>query len=84
MPGRPRIFRLRHVLRQELAPRRPWQDMLVLVRSNAQAALVAEDLAAADIPIVTENSLLLSTHPLVIQSVALLQFLCNAEDELAL
>ena len=78
------LARLRHVLRQELAPRRRWQEIMVLVRSNAQAALVAEDLAAADIPIVTENSLLLSTHPLVIQSVALLQFLCNAEDELAL
>lgn len=78
------LVRLRRMILHELAPRRSWQDMLVLVRSNAQAALVAEDLAAASIPIVTENSLLLSTHPLVIQSVALLQFLCNAEDELAL
>lgn len=78
------LARLRQVLLRELSPRRPWQDMLVLVRSNAQALLVAEDLAAANIPIVTENSLLLATHPLVIQSVALLQFLSNAEDELAL
>ena len=54
------------------------------LQGTEPSILVAEDLAAADIPIVTENSLLLSTHPLVIQSVALLQFLCNAEDELAL
>lgn len=78
------LRRLCTAILQRLAPRHAWQEMLVLVRSNAQASLVAEALAAAGIPMVTENSLLLASHPLVVQSVALLQFLCNAEDELAL
>lgn len=77
------LDRLRALLLEEIAPARPWSDVLVLVRSNARAALVADCLVKAGVPVVTENSLLLSAQPLVAQTVALLAFLDNPEDDIA-
>lgn len=66
-----------------IADRRPWSDVTILVRSNAKASLVASWLMEQDIPVVTENSLLLAEHPLVIQTVAFLAFLDSPQDDLA-
>lgn len=63
---------------------RPWSDMLVLVPRHKIGSAIAEALIQADIPVVTENSLLLGKHPLVVQTVALLQFLHTPADDTAL
>ncbi len=70
-------------LLRELGTRRRWGDMLVLVRANREAAMLARVLAEAGIPVVTENSLLLATHSLVRQSAALLSFLTAPADDVA-
>lgn len=75
--------RLVRLVRDELAGRHRWSDILVLVRKGAQAALAAEALIGAGIPVVTENSLRLACHPLIIQSGAFLALLENPEDDLA-
>ena len=68
---------------RELEKRRPWADMLILVRANREASTLALALTEAGIPVVTENSLLLATHPLIRQSVALLSFLASPSDDVA-
>lgn len=70
-------------LLRDIAPERPWADVLILVRSNDKASLIASRLAAERIPVVTENSLRLAEHPLVAQTVALLSFLDNPGDDIA-
>lgn len=77
------LFRLCELLREDIIPRRPLSDILVLVRSNENGRLVAEALAREGIPVITENSLLLSEHPLIIQVVAFLDFLDTPEDDIA-
>ncbi|MBR6468419.1 MAG: UvrD-helicase domain-containing protein, partial [Desulfovibrio sp.] len=62
---------------------RPWSDFLVLVRRNQDANALARHLSQADIPVITDNSLLLAQHPLVVQSVALLAFLLAPDDDIA-
>lgn len=76
--------RLCQLLQQDIAPRRPWSDVTILVRSNTGASKVAAWLMDLHIPVVTENSLLLAEHPLVLQSVAFLAFLDAPQDDLAL
>ncbi|MBQ3060078.1 MAG: UvrD-helicase domain-containing protein [Desulfovibrio sp.] len=76
--------RLTAILREDIQGRRPWGDVLVLVRSNSMARELAEGLVAANIPVITENSLLLAEHPLVVQSVALLSFLDDPDDDISL
>ncbi|MDO5537516.1 MAG: 3'-5' exonuclease, partial [Desulfovibrionaceae bacterium] len=61
----------------------PWSDFMVLVRTNNQATKVARHMAALGIPVITENSLMLVEHPLVIQTVALLSFLRAPDDDAA-
>ena len=68
---------------EDLAQRRRWGDITILVRSNAKAALVAAWLMDWQIPVITENSLLLAEHPLVTQSVAFLSFMDSPQDDLA-
>ena len=68
---------------REVAARRSWADVLVLVRANREASTLALALTEAGIPVVTENSLLLAAHPLVRQSVALLSFLASPADDVA-
>lgn len=77
------LSRLCELLREEIMPRRPLSDILVLVRSNENGRLVAEALAREGIPVITENSLLLSEHPLIMQIVAFLDFLDTPEDDIA-
>ena len=77
------LERLCELLRDEIGPRRAWSDVLVLVRGNETARLTAEALVGEGIPVITENSLLLAEHPLIIQTVALLTFLDNPEDDIA-
>lgn len=74
---------LRQRLMEDLATRRRWGDITILVRSNKAAALVASWLMEWGVPVITENSLLLSEHPLVAESVAFLSFLDAAQDDLA-
>ena len=62
---------------------RPWSDFLVLVRRNQDANALARHLSQADIPVVTDNSLLLAQHPLVVQTVALLAFLLAPDNDIA-
>lgn len=77
------LFRLCELLREDIIPRRPLSDILILVRSNENGRLVAEALAREGIPVITENSLLLSEHPLITQVVAFLDFLDTPEDDIA-
>ncbi|WP_027368288.1 UvrD-helicase domain-containing protein [Desulfocurvibacter africanus] len=62
---------------------RDWAEIAILVRSNAQAALVAGWLLEEGTPVITENSLELASHPLVRQLVAFLAFLDYPLDGLA-
>ena len=71
------------LLREEIQPRRPLSDVLVLTRGNATARLAAERLVREGLPVITENSLLLAGHPLIVQTVAMLRFLDAPEDDIA-
>lgn len=75
--------RLCRLLQEDIAPRRPWSEVTILVRSNTGASKVAAWLMDLHIPVVTENSLLLSEHPLVLQTVAFLSFLDAPQDDVA-
>ncbi|MTJ92646.1 MAG: AAA family ATPase [Desulfovibrio sp.] len=77
------LERLCALLHEDIRPGHPWADVLILVRSNDKATLVADRLIREDIPVITENSLRLANHPLVVQTVAMLSFLDNPEDDIA-
>lgn len=77
------LERLSDLLHEEIGPRRPWSDVLVLVRSNDTSRLTAERLLADGIPVITENSLLLAEHPLIVQTMAFLSFLDRPDDDMA-
>ncbi len=65
----------------DLATRRQWGDVAVLVPTNDNAQSVAEWLLRAGIPVVTDNSFLLTEHPLVNGLINLLKFMDSpAED----
>ncbi|WP_419787698.1 UvrD-helicase domain-containing protein [Pseudodesulfovibrio sp.] len=70
-------------LMDELAARRPFRDIAVLVRSKAHAELVCDLLVEKNIPVITENSLQLDRHPIVRQLAAFLAFLDFPRDDLA-
>lgn len=69
---------------RETGARRPWSDLLVLVTTNELAHDYAELLMEDGVPVITENSLLLAEHPLILQLVAFLRFLDRPEDDVAL
>lgn len=69
---------------RETGARRPWSDVLVLVTTNELAHDYAELLMEDGVPVITENSLLLAEHPLILQLVAFLRFLDRPEDDVAL
>lgn len=71
------------LLREDILLRRAPGDVAILTRSNAQASLVSSWLIAEDIPVITENSLLLSDHPLINQLTAFLAFLDYPPDNQA-
>ena len=77
------LNRLCDLLQKEVLPRRRLSDVLVLVRSNDKASLVAETLVRKGIPVITENSLLLAEHQLIAQLTAFLDFLNNPENDVA-
>lgn len=62
---------------------RPWSDVLILVRTNFQARALARYLSQKRVPVITENSLLLSEHPLIVQTLALLRFLRTPADDIS-
>ncbi len=62
---------------------RPWSDFLVLVRTNKRAMNLARHLTSLGMPVITENSLLVAEHPLIVQTIALLSFLRAPEDDVA-
>lgn len=70
-------------LRTEREAGHGWEDMLVLVRTGKSAQSLARRLSAENIPVVTENSLLVRDHPLIVQSEALLTFLLNPQNDTA-
>ena len=70
-------------LLKDLSSRRPWGDTAILVRANEEASLVARWCIEWDVPVVTENSLLLAEHPLVRQLTSMLAFLDYPLDDLA-
>lgn len=76
--------RLVKLLTDEIRPRRPWRDVLILVRSNDSARRIAERLALENIPAITDNGLVLKDNLLVRQIAAFLQFLDNPRNEAAL
>ena len=75
--------RLRTLLFDELLPVWQYADIAILVRSGTEGALVAEWLAEWGLPVVTENSFLLATHPLVGSLIAFLTFLDYPLDDAA-
>lgn len=76
--------RLVELLKNELYPSQRWSDILILVRKNSEAIQLASLLLSEDIPVLTENSLLLPGHHLIEQSLALLEFISNPRNEEAL
>ena len=75
--------RLHRLFMDELLPSWSCGDIAVLVRSGQEASLVAEWLTEWGIPVVTENSFLLSSHPLVGRLISFLSFLDYPLDDLA-
>lgn len=71
-------------LMNDLAARRSYRDIGILVRTHAHAALVCDQLVQKNIPVITENSLQLDRHPAVQQLAAFLAFLDYPRDDLAL
>ncbi len=76
--------RLGRLFNDELIPRRAPGDIAVLVRSNSDAQQISEWLIEWGLPVVTENSLALSAHPLIRELCAFLTFLDYPYDDLAL
>ncbi len=74
---------LRRVFDELLARRAPG-DIAVLARTNNQCAAIAERLLDWGVPVVTENSLLIGSHPLVRQLASFLEFLDNPLNGVAL
>lgn len=71
------------LLHSEIASWHSWSDILILVRTNNHATLTADRLTHEGIPVITENSLLLAKHPLIVQTVAFLTFLDTPQDNIA-
>ena len=71
------------LLLDNVGKRRPWSDILVLVRKNDAARRLAEALGAYRIPVITENGLLLNENALIVQTLALLEFLNNPGNDVA-
>ena len=76
--------RMRAMLMDDILLRRPPGEVAILTRGNADARTVARWLSAWGVPTITENSLLLSEHPLIAQIIAFLRFMDNPLDDPAL
>lgn len=75
--------RMRALFLEELLPHWQYGDIAVLVRSGEEAALAADWLTQWGLPVVTENSFLLASHPLVGRLISFLAFLDYPLDDLA-
>lgn len=71
------------LIKDRLHPARPYSDILILCRGNADCLDIARELIRENVPVITENSLLLSEHPLIVQSIAFLRFLFNRGDDIS-
>ena len=78
--GDDRILALLLAKLSAIHERRPWSDIWILVRSNDQGQKAVSHLLENDIPVITENSLLLAKNPLIVQAVAFLRFLDDPDD----
>lgn len=58
-------------------------ELIVLVNANKHAGMIARAFIDAKIPVITENSLSLSEHPLICEAAGLISFLANPVDDLA-
>lgn len=76
------LDRMEGLMEQVLTRRRPG-EVAVLVRSHEHAALVCERLVDMNLPVITENSLLLSRHPAIRQLAAFMAWLDYPQDNLA-
>ncbi|MBQ7738313.1 MAG: UvrD-helicase domain-containing protein [Desulfovibrionaceae bacterium] len=65
---------------KDLHESRPWNDFLILERTNDDSNVLADYLTSLDIPVITENSLLLSQNSLIIQSLAFLRFMVQKDN----
>ena len=74
---------LHGLLTGDVLTRRPYRDVVLLVRSNDQAFQLSDWLASWHVPVITENSLLLSHNPVIRQAVAFLRWLNMPLDDLA-
>lgn len=59
-------------------------DIMIIVRANDDASEVAVRLAAENVPVITENSLVLNGEELIREAVALLEFMANPGNDQAL
>lgn len=71
------------LIKDKLCPDRPYSDILILCRRNEDCLDIARELIRLNVPVITENSLLLSEHPLIVQTLALLRFLYNRDDAIS-
>lgn len=67
----------------DIQTRRSLGDVTILVRSKNRAMQVANWLMEKNIPVVTENSFLLTEHPIILQLIAILEFLDSPKNDLA-
>ncbi len=80
-----RIYiQLRALLLDDILARRRPGEIAILTRGNQAARMLARWLTAWGVPTLTENSLLLSEHPLIGQIIAFLKFMDNPLDDPAL
>lgn len=79
----PMVDAVCRLLLDNLGKRRPWSDILILVRKNDDARKLAAALGEYRIPVITENGLLLNENMLIVQTVALLEFLDNPTNDVA-
>lgn len=63
---------------------RSWSEMMILVDSNDHAREIAESMVSCDVPVMTENSLLLAQNPLIVACLSFLRFMNDPSDEVAL
>lgn len=75
--------RLRVLFLEDIALRRNWRDVAVLVYKNSEAEMVAGWLMEWGVPVVTDQSLSLAGHPLIRQITAFLTCMDNPADDVA-
>lgn len=75
--------RVCRLLLDDIGKRRPWSDVMILVRRNKDARALVAKLGELRIPVITENGLLLNENSLIIQTIAFLEFLYEPANDVA-